>query len=86
MPAGGKADLSARLVGPAAESSASTSAKVASRDDGDIAPPAASRPAAEAPEPPADVLSVAQLEQYLWSAADILRGSIDRSDYKTYIF
>ena len=32
------------------------------------------------------VLSVAQLEQYLWSAADILRGSIDSSDYKTYIF
>ena len=81
-----KADLAARLVGPAAESSASTSAKVASGDDGDIAPPAASRPAAEAPEPPADVLSVAQLEQYLWSAADILRGSIDSSDYKTYIF
>ena len=39
-----------------------------------------------APEPPAGVLSVAQLEQYLWSAADILRGSIDSSDYKTYIF
>ena len=81
-----KADLAARLVGPAAESSASTSAKVVSRDDGDIAPPAASCRAAEAPEPPADVLSVAQLEQYLWSAADILRGSIDSSDYKTYIF
>ena len=31
-------------------------------------------------------LSVAQLENYLWSAADILRGSIDSSDYKTYIF
>ena len=81
-----KADLVARLVGPAAASSASESPNVASRDDGGIAPPAASRPAAEAPEPPADVLSVAQLEQYLWSAADILRGSIDSSDYKTYIF
>ena len=34
----------------------------------------------------AEVLSVAQFEQYLWSAADILRGSIDSSDYKTYIF
>ena len=81
-----KADLVARLVGPAATSSASESPNTASRDDGGIAPPAASRPAAEAPEPPADVLSVAQLEQYLWSAADILRGSIDSSDYKTYIF
>ena len=38
------------------------------------------------PVPSADTLSVAQLEQYLWSAADILRGSIDSSDYKTYIF
>ena len=81
-----KADLVARLVGPAAASSASESPNVASRDDGGIAPPPASRPSAEAPEPVADVLSVAQLEQYLWSAADILRGSIDSSDYKTYIF
>ena len=38
------------------------------------------------PAAPAGVLSVAQLEQYLWAAADILRGSIDSSDYKTYIF
>ena len=81
-----KADLVARLVGPAVASSASKSPNVASSDDGGIAPPAASRPAAETPDPPADVLSVAQLEQYLWSAADILRGSIDSSDYKTYIF
>ncbi|MDP1822763.1 MAG: N-6 DNA methylase [Archangium sp.] len=31
-------------------------------------------------------LSVDQLERYLWSAADILRGSIDSSDYKGFIF
>ena len=31
-------------------------------------------------------LSVDQLERHLWAAADILRGSIDSSDYKTYIF
>ena len=31
-------------------------------------------------------LGVDQLERYLWSAADILRGSIDSSDYKNYIF
>ena len=31
-------------------------------------------------------LTVDQLEGYLWSAADILRGSIDSSDYKNYIF
>jgi type I restriction enzyme M protein len=31
-------------------------------------------------------LTVEQLERYLWSAADILRGSIDSSDYKNFIF
>ena len=38
------------------------------------------------PEPSPELLSVSQLERYLWSAADILRGSIDSSDYKSYIF
>ena len=37
-------------------------------------------------DPPTETLGVEQLERYLWSAADILRGSIDSSDYKTYIF
>ncbi|MCK6545747.1 type I restriction-modification system subunit M [Myxococcota bacterium] len=31
-------------------------------------------------------LSVDALERHLWSAADILRGSIDSSDYKGFIF
>lgn len=31
-------------------------------------------------------LTTDQLERYLWSAADILRGQIDSSDYKGYIF
>ncbi|MEO8902619.1 MAG: class I SAM-dependent DNA methyltransferase [Polyangiaceae bacterium] len=35
---------------------------------------------------PGEKLSVDKLERYLWSAADILRGSIDSSDYKNYIF
>ena len=43
-----KADLVARLVGSGAAPSASESAKVASGNDGGIAPPAAARPAAEA--------------------------------------
>ena len=69
-----------------AASPASEPRNAASRSSSGAAPPTVSRPVAEAPEPPAEVLSVAQLEQYLWSAADILRGSIDSSDYKTYIF
>jgi type I restriction enzyme M protein len=35
---------------------------------------------------PGAKLTVDQLERYLWSAADILRGSIDSSDYKSFIF
>ena len=69
-----KADLAARLVGSAG----------AAERDGSAAPAADS---ARAPsEPSAELLSVSQLERYLWSAADILRGSIDSSDYKSYIF
>ena len=33
-----------------------------------------------------DKLTIDALERYLWSAADILRGSIDSSDYKGFIF
>ncbi len=71
-----KADIAARLIGDA------TPPKSDGRDAPQPAPPAVT----DTPDLPADVLSVAQLEQYLWSAADILRGSIDSSDYKTYIF
>jgi type I restriction enzyme M protein len=35
---------------------------------------------------PGEKLTTDKLEQYLWSAADILRGSIDSSDYKGFIF
>ena len=71
-----KADLVERLLGPAA---ASKNADVATRA-------ATSTPAVETTDPPVETLGVEQLERYLWSAADILRGSIDSSDYKTYIF
>ena len=71
-----KVDLIARLLAPTG----------AARSDNVAGPPAPSRSAGDAASPSEEVLSVAQLEQYLWSAADILRGSIDSSDYKTYIF
>ena len=86
-----KADLTSRLVGPSAASRTSASPASASqiagpkRDDC-VAQATESAPVATPPSDPPDILSVAQLEQYLWSAADILRGSIDSSDYKTYIF
>ena len=31
-------------------------------------------------------LDLSTLESWLWGSADILRGSIDSSDYKNYIF
>ena len=31
-------------------------------------------------------LTLPQLEKFLWKSADILRGKIDSSDYKKYIF
>ena len=71
-----KADLAARLVGPTR----------AGKTGGGAASAADSGPETSEPDPSADLLSVSQLERYLWSAADILRGSIDSSDYKSYIF
>ena len=71
-----KVDLVVRLMVPAG----------ATKSDRVAGPPSPSRSAADPSSPSEEVLSVAQLEQYLWSAADILRGSIDSSDYKTYIF
>src|SRR2546423_4183067 len=31
-------------------------------------------------------LSLAELEQHLWGAANILRGPVDQADFKSYIF
>ena len=33
-----------------------------------------------------EALTLQQLKSYLWESANILRGSIDSSDYKNYIF
>lgn len=32
------------------------------------------------------LISLSALETWLWNSADILRGSIDSSDFKNYIF
>ncbi|MXX85344.1 MAG: SAM-dependent DNA methyltransferase [Acidobacteria bacterium] len=69
-----KADLLARLVGPSGTAKSGGGAVM----DSEFRP--------REPDPSADLLSVGKLERYLWSAADILRGSIDSSDYKSYIF
>ena len=60
-----KVDLAARLVGPAAAPPASASPSAASKSDGGVGPPVEPPPAANSPDPPANILSVAQLEQYL---------------------
>lgn len=33
-----------------------------------------------------DKITLSELEQYLWGAANILRGPIDKADFKSYIF
>ena len=71
-----KGDLVERLVRP-------TAASKNARGDARARHPRRPSPL---PTRPAETLGVEQLERYLWSAADILRGSIDSSDYKTYIF
>ena len=51
-----------------------------------VEPPYRKRRRPKPSDGPSTILSVARLKQHLWSAADILRGSIDSSDYKSYIF
>jgi type I restriction enzyme M protein len=76
-----KSVLVERLTGSRAAESAPASKKNGSSTNG------ASSKAIEPVEViPGVKLTVDRLEGYLWSAADILRGSIDSSDYKNFIF
>jgi type I restriction enzyme M protein len=74
-----KAVLVERLTGGGEVSPASPSRPPASvRPNG--------KPVAEVAITPGESLTLDKLERHLWSAADILRGSIDSSDYKNFIF
>ena len=73
-----KAPIVARLLGPRAP--AEPLPRTSSPKPSAAAPAQISMPLG------VEKLTIDALERYLWSAADILRGSIDSSDYKGFIF
>ena len=73
-----KAGLVDQLAGPHPAARETPTARNGTSTVARSAPPPDEAPLGEK-------LSREQLERYLWSAADILRGSIDSSDYKNYI-
>lgn len=92
-----KAKITARILGeepadaptePKAPKQAATKRGTKKRGSKKSAAKSASEPEQMSlPEPESgEKLTRETLEKYLWSAADILRGSIDSSDYKNYIF
>ena len=80
-----KAAIIARLA--EAKPTAATTPKAHAPKPAKATSAKASASAAEQIELPVGAkLTIDALERYLWSAADILRGSIDSSDYKVFIF
>lgn len=79
-----KAAIIARLAGTAASPAP---APAAAKPSPARAPGARPSVTSEQIELPVGAkLTIDALERYLWSAADILRGSIDSGDYKNFIF
>jgi type I restriction enzyme M protein len=84
-----KAEIAARLMGGAKAARASATGRKTATTRKRRKARVAAETRFETPEveaPPSGALTTNELEKYLWSAADILRGSIDSSDYKNYIF
>ena len=81
-----KAVIVERLLGGKAEPQEAAQAKASPEPRS----PTGSKTNGKAAEPvelaPGEKLSIDRLERYLWGAADILRGQIDSSDYKNFIF
>jgi type I restriction enzyme M protein len=79
-----KSVLVDRIVG----GKASTELPPAANDGSPVKTNGAARATATEPVEvqPGEKLTTEKLERYLWSAADILRGSIDSGDYKGFIF
>ena len=80
-----KSDIVARLTGASAPPKASTAPESTRKGNGGETPPTETLAMERAAHRTSGTLSFAQLKQHLWSAADILRGSIDSSDYKSFI-
>ena len=80
-----KAAIVARLVGTHARSNVPVAPRVNSKSASTTAPSPGAPAAAKSPKRPHHVLTFEQLKRHVWSAADVLRGAIDSSDYKSYI-
>jgi type I restriction enzyme M protein len=82
-----KAAIIARLAGGTPTAEAAPAVKAPTKPTPGKTTSAKANVAVEQIELPVGAkLTIDALERYLWSAADILRGSIDSGDYKNFIF